>query len=523
LITFDRVAFNSTGSGLDYDAVVAAPAREVVVELIESNLTVLATTRTGTDGRFQLTAPAATEVFVRVRARTRSDPASTAGPSWDIQVLDNTNNDAQYVLDGTVFNTGAAGGAITRDLRAASGWLGGPSYAETRSAAPFAILDTLYAAVQFVVSEGDAAAELAALDVYWSEDNRSADGDPALGQIGTTSYIGGAFGGFQQGIYVLGEDGVDTDEYDAHVVAHEFNHYLEDTLGRADSPGGPHGPGERLDLRVAFSEGLSNAFSGMVLDDPEYRDSFGQSQSDDFGFDFEDNVQVNPGWFSEGSVHSLAWDLFDSDSGEGNDVIALGYAPLFDVLRNELRTGQPLTSLFPFVVALKQRSGVDAAAVDTVVQSQNIVANGMDAFGGTETNDGGIADALPVYTDIALNGAPVSLCGTPEAGTINKLGNRRFLKFSVPSQRAIDIRVAFESGATVNPDPDLVLFRSGFFDISQCAGVDPQAGCTEPQNVERYQQDVPAGDYVLEVYEFSHIDPNAVGQTRTCMNITVNG
>ena len=79
------------------------------------------------------------------------------------------------------------------------------------------------------------------------------------------------------GIYILGDFtalGGDTDEFDQSVIAHEFGHYVEDRFGRSDSIGGDHGGSATLlDLRVAFGEGWGNAFSGMVLGDPIYRDS----------------------------------------------------------------------------------------------------------------------------------------------------------------------------------------------------------------------------------------------------------
>ena len=83
---------------------------------------------------------------------------------------------------------------------------------------------------------------------------------------------------------MLGDENVDTDEYDQHIVAHEFQHFLEDRISRSESPGGPHSPGDQLDLRVAFSEGFANAFSAMVLDDPVYRDSLGSPQGQGFSF-----------------------------------------------------------------------------------------------------------------------------------------------------------------------------------------------------------------------------------------------
>jgi len=78
-------------------------------------------------------------------------------------------------------------------------------------------------------------------------------------------------------IRILGDENNDTDEYDAHVVVHEFGHYFENSLSRADSIGGPHTQSDRLDARIAFGEGWGNALSGMILDDPVYRDSSGRS------------------------------------------------------------------------------------------------------------------------------------------------------------------------------------------------------------------------------------------------------
>ena len=94
---------------------------------------------------------------------------------------------------------------------------------------------------------------------------------------------------------MLGAASNDTDEFDQHVVAHEFHHFLEDAVSRADSVGGTHSLDERLDPRVAFSEGFANAFSAMVLDDPVYRDSFGVAQGEDFSFNMESDASTRAG------------------------------------------------------------------------------------------------------------------------------------------------------------------------------------------------------------------------------------
>jgi hypothetical protein len=526
-ITFDRVPFSTTlGSGLDYGQTVEAPARRVVVEALGASGAVLATTATDDSGNYSLEVPASTNL--RIRAKAQSVVASTpaAPASWSVSVRDNTSGDALYVLDGSLASSGTA--AQVRNLRAASGW-GGVSYTSARAAAPFAVLDTIYAAIRFVVQHGPYAGNFPALDVYWSTRNTSSVGnfDPATGQIQSTGYY--VFqSGVGNGMYVLGDASLgaasDTDEFDQHVLAHEFQHYIEDRLSRTDSLGGDHSPSDRLDLRLAFSEGFADAFSGMVLGDAVYRDSAGVWPSyDAIVFDMESNAATAPGWFSEASVSSIAWDLFDA-AADGVDTGSIGYGPMFDVFRNELRTAVPLTSIFAFAAALKQRPAVDDALLNAVVAQQQIVAGTITPYAETETNNGGLPDALPVYAQLALNELPVQVCGTREAGTGDKLGNRRLLRFNVPSARPVDIFVTSQDlQVPQSPDPDIYLWKAGLIAVSQCAGVDPGAGCTQPQNSEQLTGVLPQGDYVLEVFEYSHVDPSAGSRGRTCMSVTITG
>ena len=520
-ITYQRVPFSAAaGRGLDYTTMVELPVRGAVVELVSAGTpAVLRSTLTDLTGNYAFTALASADVFIRAKAQA-TDPVGGGAPgSWDIRVRDNTSGNALYVLDGSVYNTGTTD--QVRNLLAASGWGGGfaGTYTGPRSAAPFAILDTLYAATRFVLEQGNASEDFPAMDAFWSPSNRpTSTWNPGIGQIVTTSYLGSAIGSAPAGLYILGADGVDTDEYDAHVVAHEFQHYLEDRLARSDSPGGEHGLGEKLDLRLAFSEGFANAFSAMVLADPSYRDSFGATQASDFGFSVESDAATNAGWFSEASVQSIAWDLYDA-ANEGGDAVATGFAPMYEVFKTDLVDTRALTSIFPFVVALKARPGISAVAVDALVASQDIVAVTMDEFASTETNDGGgLDDVLPVYAALVLNGRQARLCTNTSAGKDNKIGNRRFVTFSVPTQRPITIRVqTVPDGANPPADPDLVLFRSGlgFFDVADSSAA----------SLETYEQTVPAGDYIAEIYEFDHIQPvdESNPRPRTCMTITING
>jgi len=95
----------------------------------------------------------------------------------------------------------------------------------------------------------DPTIEFPALELRWSVENKTQLGNRALGQIGTSAYFPEEDGGV---IYLLGEEGRDTDEYDQHVILHEWGHYFEHQLSRSDSIGGLHSLNDRLDARVRY-------------------------------------------------------------------------------------------------------------------------------------------------------------------------------------------------------------------------------------------------------------------------------
>ena len=359
-ITYARVPLSSTNSlGLNYSNTNEQPAREVIVELIPAGGGApLATTTTDSDGNYAFTSPANTNVFVRARAQARR----TTSPTLDIRVLNNTGGNALYVLDGSVFNTGAGAGTLTRNLAAGSGW-GGTGYVGVRAAAPFAILDTLYAAAEFVHDNG-ASVDLPALDAFWSPLNNPNNGNVASGNIVSTLYRPApvAAGDPPKGIYVLGLENVDTDEYDPHVLAHEFQHYLEDNLSRTDTTGGEHATNERLDLRLAFSEGFANAFSGMVLNNPVYRDTRVRSR----GRASSSTWRATPRRRQAGSTRAR------SSRSRGTCSTARPTRPMrcrwgtdrcSEAFAGPLLTGAPLTSIYPFLTYIRSQPGVAGADV----------------------------------------------------------------------------------------------------------------------------------------------------------------
>src|SRR5690606_26622978 len=253
------------------------------------------------------------------------------------------------------------------------------------------------------------------LTLHWSPSNvpsRGANDRPnfSTGEIGSSLYSPSA------GIFLLGAAESDTDEYDRHVIAHEWAHYLEHALGRSDSIGGPHTRGDQLDMRTAFSEGFANAFSAMALGDTRYVDVLGPGQAQGFSFDIEGPYlggvpNPHPGWFSEESVQEFIYDLFDPDQDSPEDVVAVGFGPMLDVLATELRDGRALTSLFAFADALRARLPEQRAAIDALLAAQQI-GPFETPYGDGEGNAGVPLDAaavepgdiLPVYKPLEVGG-----------------------------------------------------------------------------------------------------------------------
>jgi hypothetical protein len=521
-ITFDRVPI--TDAGLNFNAIAEAPARQVVVEAIQSNnAVILASTTTNTTGDYSLTVPVNTTLFIRAKAQMLS---SGSTPSWNFRVLNNTNGNALYALDGTASSSGT--GASTRNLRAPSGW-GGSAYTGERVAAPFAILDTIYRAKELLLSAQSTLA-LPALDVFWSTSNRDSQGEfcPAQGRIGTTSYVvaGGATddctprAAISDGIYVLGSlSGNDTDEFDQHVIAHEYGHYVESKFSRSDSIGGPHGSGDRLDPRLAFGEGWGNAFAAMVLNDPVYKDSFVSVEPG--GFNIDNNNSDVSGWFSEASVGQILWDVFDSGT-ESGDTVALGFTPIFATMAGVQRNTDALTTIYTFTQGLRAQSdSTVAASISSLETAELIDGRGEFVELSPEAENGGDPSALPLYEDIALN-APLSVCTRAIAGRGNKLNNRRFLRLSlaaprtivVNAQAAVDPAMAGSAAAT---DPDIYVWRRGAL---VAAGFEERTS-TQSTNA----APLAAGVYVIEVLDFAYGgDPSAaVGIQPHCMSVNVTG
>ncbi|MDM0026776.1 hypothetical protein [Variovorax saccharolyticus] len=471
----------NVNGALLYAASTPKPIRGASVDIVNSATSaVIATATTDANGAYSVSLPSSTQIFVRIKAQMVQDGS---GPSWNVTVRDNTQSDAIHALETQAFSTGVAAG--TRDIQAPSGW-DGTRYASTRVAAPFAVLDTVYTAQAKMLSVAPATV-FPPLRVYWSANNVPAAGNAALGQIGTTSFSMDSNG---RAIYVLGKEGVDTDEYDASVVAHEWGHYYQSAFSRDDSPGGSHATTDRLDRRVAFSEGWGNAWSGIALARSNYTDSVGPGQGPGLNIDLASDGAAGPGWFREGSIHSILWRLNSQ----------VGFKPINDTLTSAaFKNGVAVTSIHPFTAAFGAAAPGSASALAGLLAEAQISATPNDPFGAAELNNGGVSGVLPLYQPATVGGTTVA-CVTNAAGAGNKLGSYVYLRFSLPSASSHTITVSGPSAA----DPDFAVYAGGLIDESM------GFGASETKLV-----GFRAGDNVLVINDYNNSSAN------TCFNVSI--
>jgi hypothetical protein len=495
-ITFARIPFSvATNLGLNYAASTQQPARGIQVHAINpTTQAIITSATTDASGNFQLTVNANTNIQVRAEARMVR-PNTQPLPRWDVHVQDaDATTPVNYAYSDS--QTFSSANGVDHDLAIPSGFSTTGAVTGTRHSAPFAILDTVYQGIQTVLGVAPTT-NFPELTMDWAANNPG----------------GETFFDANDSMIVLSADpSSDTDEFDQHVIAHEFGHYIEFNFSRADNIGGSHGLGDRLDPRVAFGEGFGYAFAAIVLNDPVARDSFmsggGPVSST---FNVESNNVTNPGWFSEASVWSILWDLHDSVS-DGNDSLSLGFTPLWNVLTNAQRTTNAFTTVFAFVDALKDARPGDSAAINMLVggQSISVVA---DEFGTGETNHGGApasSDVLPLYATITP-GTPVILRSSAPFGTYNTIGNHRYLRLVLATTRN-NTRITVTSDG---PDPDMFVYRQGDF-VSQLSGEVVGNENTGPYNA-------PAGTYILDVYECANGCTGAQGTPGPYnLTITVN-
>lgn len=505
-IRYERVfpvCSSSLSCALDYENSAMKPARYVDVTFYDGttkqplgNFTEL---ETDGDGNLNIALKPEQPFYFVVSASTSH---SSARGSWSVRVKDNGGSPQSepkqgyplYASESDVFTVGSEPLQLSFELK--SGW-NGSGYGDERSSAPFAILDSVIDAMLGLTDESTPL-EFPALDVFWSTKNRA-----------DATSIGSSYYDPEAGVIrILGDEDVDTDEFDHHVVIHEWGHYFQEKLSRDSSIGGVHLGGELLDPRLAYSEGWANALSGLIIGDQAYKDTSGARQSSGFSVPLEREGEFESikGWFSEESVGRIVFDAFDrEDDLEDQDSIHLDLITMSRLMTDQVTQQEGFTTIYNFAVGLL---GVvpDSKSQILALLAEQKIGSGLqevDVFGTGELNDGSsIANAsgqtsnngLPLYLDLSVDDTSIEVCQDRIHGVPNKLSNRRFLKFEVTEPGTYTLSVATIEDSANGSDPDFLLWgKSGLV----------ASGESSSEGNELVTLALEPGGYWFELYDYA--------------------
>jgi hypothetical protein len=206
-----------------------------------------------------------------------------------------------------------------------------------------------------------------------------------------------------------------------------------------------------LDIRLAFGEGFATAFSSMIRDNQFYVDtSSTQQASSGVVSDVEvGGFRSNPGWYSEASVYSILYDLYDATNDTG-DTLTLGFTPIYNALIGSEKNTSAFTSIFSFITAIKTENPGNDTAIDAITSNESI-APITDIYGTGRSNR--TQNSTPLYTSLSVGGGSVSITPNYTATAISassRLGSYNFITFTISSAGTYTITASSGSGTNLD-------------------------------------------------------------------------
>jgi len=335
-------------------------------------------------------------------------------------------------------------------------------------------------------------------------------------------------------LFLLGDAGTDTEEFDDHVVMHEWGHYFEDNFSRSDSRGGSHSIGESLDPRVAFGEGFATGLAAIALEDPRYCDTSAPLEASGFLLDTENENRGKQGYYNEMSVATLLNDLWDTNV-DGTDNGSIGFGPIYTTMTGPQRTTEAFTSLFSFATELRNNVlPADLPFVDSQLTRENVDLAALNIYGdGQTTQPAGARDVTPVYTELPIDGTLLKICTNSDfdnGRNGNKLSEHRFLRFTSVGSAQYNVVVVPNPvpPPTADPaptppaeirdrsDPDVYIYRNGVLVAFGNSGVDDSETFTT--------QSLSADTYVVDLQEWRFEDEDASSDypEQICFDVTMS-
>lgn len=465
-VQYQKILFRNpdTGApGLQFDRPVLRPVVAAKIELLDEAGAVLTTTTTDSAGNYQLSWSMPLPPRVKVRVLAAADNAV---------VIDYYDAEHTYSVSSDVWPL--VEGETTKDIVATD---------KDRLSGPFNILAVIRIGNDLIRSAEPGAA-FPHIKIRWTTRPRE----------GTTYFVPA-----KNEAVILGDRDADSDEFDDFIILHEYGHFLAHTFSRDDSPGGYHSGKLRLDPRLAWSEGWANFFAAAALDDSNYIDT-GVNRFDGSGvlltMDLDEDRPNGDksGYWSEHSVGSALWDLYDRHPGKLH--VGLGFAEIWKTLRSKEWKDKPrYRNLIDFCDTLVAARPDLAERVSDVLAARNIKY--------TPDKDSSVPNPYirPLKCDKAVEG---------EVDSTREAGHNRFearAVFSLELKKKTKVKLHLEilnSPVKDKADLDLWLFAADgrvirFSDASN--GV----GGTETIDVELEE-----GQYFVEVQSWAALRDGTV-------------
>ncbi len=429
---------------------------------------------------------------VAVFSRTLEDPAREilvheADPPF---VNAHSETDVFAYASGPI----ASNASATVDLTVPYG--GGPA---NRPGIGFGLLDTAITCWDGITAE--LGGVLPPAHIYSRIGNNAALSSSSYYAPGSNSMaiLGGAAGN---------PDNSDTDYFDDPVVAHEFGHFVENSISHTLTRGGFHG-GEPLEPGFAWSEGFATGLGCLLLGQPDYVDSVTTAGAALFAFDIEDVTSFDPpGIGGEFTVAEIVWDLADGGAGPADVDGDAAAVPLQELLTAYVSFNKGLDA--PYLgLFLDRITGAPGASINvptmtallsgppTENQGVTYPLTGTDiwprtiGFGGS---DAGTVDSLPGLSKNQCRGITSSA----------------WYQITLPTAAVVTINLT-STPIIGNGDLDLFLFPNSNVQTPIASSA---SGGAAPESI---NASLNAGTYILIVEAYC-----GGGGTRASYNLTVN-
>jgi hypothetical protein len=503
------------------------PIRYAEVQALDSSGNIVQCAETDSTGAFSMSLPSGGSTYTIKAVARANNSFNTA------YILSNPTDNALYSVSSTVVASGSP--PALRLIAKASGTLAGGA---------FNILDQIYRAQSFVRSQTNGCSTnsstnyfsdcqpvstIPLLYVYWSP---GLNPGTYVGTSGGLSfYILNSTGSttLPHGLYILGGIGgdVDTsdmDHFDNSVIVHEYGHFIEDTFGKMNSPGGSHNGNSIVDARLAWGEGWADFFQAAVTGNPIYRDTYGHFGCGNSctGVNFNEFLDPTGGTYDdqpsagspgEGNFHEFAitrtlWDVI-KPGGTSQ------FSEIWTVMNGATHGMKVVNDVFKSLGRfLLIQTGVAGKTDWSSLATNEEQVQNLSVYGNTLVTTGGCA---PSSTAMVIKKV-ASDDGSFSAS--NQYQNNAFYSYA-HSGGNLTIHLTW-SGAS-NADLDLYLYKAGYsFGSDSSIIARDDATSTTTSGSATISQTVAAGNYMINIMAFTGLY-SSPGTFNTTYTLTING